>query len=160
MTHDHTNLRALALAATPGPWTWWTSNSYRRLSSDATRKDGDVLRGVAQRDGHPDIACSEADRAYIAAANPAAILVLLAELEREHRARCEAEAIAGDTLLKMDELSVKAAELEQDAERYRWLCGCGDEWETLSVFDFRGSLDGDALDEVVDAAITAAKGVA
>lgn len=25
---------------TPGPWEWWTSNSFRRLSSKATGKDG------------------------------------------------------------------------------------------------------------------------
>lgn len=41
---------------TPGPWRWWTSNSFRRLSSDATGRDGDVLCAVVQpSDGHPDI---------------------------------------------------------------------------------------------------------
>jgi hypothetical protein len=35
---------------------WWTSCSFRRLSSAATGKDGDVLRGVVQpSDGHPDV---------------------------------------------------------------------------------------------------------
>ena len=48
-------LRALLAAATPGPWEWWTSNSFRRLSSNATRKDGDVMYGVAQRDGNGDV---------------------------------------------------------------------------------------------------------
>jgi hypothetical protein len=53
--------------ATPGPWRWWDSNSFRRLSSDATGKDGDVLYGtVQQSDGHPDVMCSEADKAFIA----------------------------------------------------------------------------------------------
>lgn len=41
---------------TPGPWRMWTSNSYRRISSEATGKDGDVLCAVVQRsDGHPDL---------------------------------------------------------------------------------------------------------
>lgn len=41
---------------TPGPWKWWTSCSYRRLSSEATGHDGDVLHAVVQRsDGHPDV---------------------------------------------------------------------------------------------------------
>ena len=41
---------------TPGPWEWWTSNSFRRLSSAVTRRDGDVLCAVVQRsDGHPDV---------------------------------------------------------------------------------------------------------
>ena len=37
---------------TPGPWTWWTSCSFRRLSY---RGDGDVLCAVTQSDGHPDV---------------------------------------------------------------------------------------------------------
>ena len=41
---------------TPGPWRWWTSNSFRRLSSDATGGDGGVLCAVVQHsDGHPDV---------------------------------------------------------------------------------------------------------
>ncbi|WP_212646411.1 hypothetical protein [Delftia sp. PE138] len=41
---------------TPGPWEWWTSNSFRRLSSKATGKDGDVLYATVQpSDGHPDV---------------------------------------------------------------------------------------------------------
>lgn len=41
---------------TPGPWEWWTSCSFRRLSSRATGYDGDVMHAVVQRsDGHPDI---------------------------------------------------------------------------------------------------------
>jgi hypothetical protein len=40
---------------TPGPWAWWTSNSFRRLSSQATRRDGDVLHGTVQSDGHADV---------------------------------------------------------------------------------------------------------
>lgn len=41
---------------TPGPWEIWTSCSFRRISSKATGKDGDVLHAVIQRsDGHPDL---------------------------------------------------------------------------------------------------------
>lgn len=44
------------LRTTPGPWRWWTSCSFRRLSSEATHGDGDVLCGVIQRaDNHPDV---------------------------------------------------------------------------------------------------------
>lgn len=54
--------------ATPKPWRWWTSCSHRRLSSDATERDGDVLHGdIHPIDRQPDVACSEADRALIAA---------------------------------------------------------------------------------------------
>ena len=75
-------IRQRLRAATPGPWRWWTSCSYRRLSSDATGKDGDVLRGDIQRhDGQPDVICSEADKALIAHA-PEDISALLVEVER------------------------------------------------------------------------------
>jgi hypothetical protein len=58
-------------AFTPGPWRWWTSNSWRRLTSEArdrNRPDGGVLCPITLRDGHPDCAVSEADMALIAAA--------------------------------------------------------------------------------------------
>jgi hypothetical protein len=54
---------------TPGPWRWWTSNSYSRLSSDATGKDGDVMRCyVSRHDGVGTIEVGEADAVLIEAA--------------------------------------------------------------------------------------------
>lgn len=51
--------------ATPGPWLWWTSNSFRRLSSP--NGDGDVLYGYRNpRDGVVDIVGSDADKNLIA----------------------------------------------------------------------------------------------
>ena len=56
---------------TPGPWSWWTSCSFRRLSATNA---GDVLHAVIQRgDGHPDIhfpngGCDGPDARLIAAA--------------------------------------------------------------------------------------------
>lgn len=52
---------------TPGPWRWWTSNSVRRLSSDATGKDGDVLE-AQHSSGLASVRVSDADAALIAAA--------------------------------------------------------------------------------------------
>ena len=48
MTIDLESLRG----HTPGPWEWWTSCSFRRLSAQG---DGDVLCAVTQSDGHPDV---------------------------------------------------------------------------------------------------------
>ena len=62
------DLEGLLKRATPGPWRWWTSNSYRRLSSDATGKDGDVLHGDTHRDGITDVVGREEDRDLIVAA--------------------------------------------------------------------------------------------
>jgi hypothetical protein len=54
--------------ATPLPWRWWTSNSFRRLTGEANsrdRRDGSVLSPLVAGDGHPDCAISAADMALI-----------------------------------------------------------------------------------------------
>ena len=43
----------------------------------------------------------------------------------------------------------------KDAERYRWLRACGDEWGNLRFLVSRGDVDAEALDEAVDAAMRA-----
>ncbi|EQA5722295.1 hypothetical protein ACX4ER_003920 [Cronobacter dublinensis] len=53
---------------TPGPWEWWTSNSFLRLSSQATGKDGGVIDSYAMSDGNTSLSVSNADMALIAAA--------------------------------------------------------------------------------------------
>ena len=53
---------------TPGPWEWWTSNSFLRLSSRATGKDGGVIDSYAMSDGHTSLSVIKADMALIAAA--------------------------------------------------------------------------------------------
>ena len=53
---------------TPGPWEWWTSNSWRRLKRDDRGITQNVLEPYVCRDGHPDLTISEADMALIAAA--------------------------------------------------------------------------------------------
>lgn len=89
-------IEARAAAATPGPWSWWTSNSVRRLSSDATGKDGDVLDAHMHPSGrHADVSVSEADAAFIAASR-ADVPRLLARVRQaetraahgEHFANC------------------------------------------------------------------------
>lgn len=95
---DLDRLEALARAATPGPWTWWTSNSVLRLSAD-DGIDGGVLHAYSRR-SHADICCGESDRAFIAAANPAAVLALIA-LARRAKPEGEApqaELAEGDTV--------------------------------------------------------------
>ncbi|HIE0939497.1 TPA: ead/Ea22-like family protein [Serratia marcescens] len=74
-------LKAAAMAATPGPWEWFTSNSMARLSSTPSGKDGDVLSAFRAFDGVPCVSVSQRDMAFIAAANPAVVIALLAELE-------------------------------------------------------------------------------
>lgn len=65
---------------TPGPWEWWTSNSFLRLSSKATGKDGDVIDSFKMSDGHTSLSVKHEDMALIAAAPD-----LLEALQRFYR---------------------------------------------------------------------------
>ena len=57
------------MSYTPGPWKWWTSNSFLRLSSEVDGKDGGVIcPTVSRSDGHPDLIVKREDMALIAAA--------------------------------------------------------------------------------------------
>lgn len=54
---------------TPGPWEWWTSNSWRRLGhSDHGHTDWVLIPFVNRYDYHPDCEVSEADMSLIASA--------------------------------------------------------------------------------------------
>lgn len=53
---------------TPGPWQWWTSNSFLRLSSQATGKDGDVIDSFKMSDGATSLSVKVADMHLIEAA--------------------------------------------------------------------------------------------
>lgn len=62
----------MSVQPTPGPWEWWTSCSWKRLTSKDSKgawmKQGNVLCPTVASDGHPDLVVSEADMALIAAA--------------------------------------------------------------------------------------------
>lgn len=66
--------------ASRGPWEWWTSCSFRRLSG-ADGKDGGVLRAVVYQDGQPEIECTEEDMDFIEEARDA-MPRLLAEVRQ------------------------------------------------------------------------------
>lgn len=53
---------------TPGPWSWWTSNSWRRLKRDDQGIAQNVLEPYICSDGHPDCSITQADMRLIAAA--------------------------------------------------------------------------------------------
>lgn len=82
--------RAAMEGVTPGPWKWWTSCSWRRLSSAARGydRDGGVICPIVSRsDGHPDLIVSDEDMAFIARCSPSGISGLLALIERVERER-------------------------------------------------------------------------
>jgi len=110
MTIDKSALKALAEAATPGPW---------QLVSEGIRRIESASEFVCESGGMED-----QDAAFIAAANPATILALLAEI---HSLECRFE-VSEDTLgvirgcLKaaegdIDQLKTENESLRKDAER-------------------------------------------
>lgn len=87
------DLEALARAATPGPWKWWTSNSRKRLSG-ADGRDGGIIDAIALRDG-ADVIVSRENAAYLAAVSPGVVLALIARirsLEEPPCPRCRVDA--------------------------------------------------------------------
>lgn len=69
---------------TPGPWQWWTSNSFLRLSSQATGKDGDVIDSFSMSDGATSLSVKVADMHLIEAA-PDLLEVLKSIIELQTR---------------------------------------------------------------------------
>jgi|GEM_PF-4685191 len=86
-------IKAAAEKATPGKWMWWTSNSFLRLSSDATAKDGGVIDSYRMTDGHTSLRVSKADQDFIALCFPENITVIIDALEKAQRANNPAPAI-------------------------------------------------------------------
>ena len=93
-TPDLAELRRLAEAATPGPWDYYRPHpNYRAYAVDRVMPGGHLGEDVATTG---DV-CAEENGAYIAAANPAAVLGLLDRLahmtEARDNARAEAERL-------------------------------------------------------------------
>jgi len=70
------------MSHTPPPWTWWTSNSWKRLKRDVGGITDNVLEPVVARDGHPDLVISPADMALIQMAPD------LLELAEQYASEC------------------------------------------------------------------------
>lgn len=141
MTPDLKELERLARAATPGPWTY--DGDTWELS--APSREGKVeIASIETGWKEPMESEQQANIAYILAANPAAILSLIAELTRP------------ETTL----VSIMRAELEQakkDAERYRWLTADHADAEMRDLAEDAGIrlrwIGKGAADAAIDAAI-------
>ena len=125
MTININELRRLAQAATPGPW--WVNqdglnHGFERGVIEINALDWWALAGVwAVNEGKPSDEGS-ANAAFIAAANPAAIIKILdrleaAENERDwHAERCE------DAMNECDALRAKIKEMEKQELGFRERC--------------------------------------
>jgi hypothetical protein len=126
MTIDTDKLKALALAATPGKW--FTENDerdnddseYWRIESEYGTICGD--EGIWWP---PDKGSNEGNAKWIAAACPATVLALIAEVER----------------------------LRADAGRYRWMRDVGD--QTWTPMARRVPDGAKGIDAAIDAVIAA-----
>lgn len=132
--------RWLTDRATPGPWSWWTSNSWRRLSSDPSGKDGDVLYPfVNQADKHPDCAVSEENQEFIAVARTAmpALLDEVIRLRRliqatKHYEQCRERVTALESQQRLCDINERVIEISSGKrigykEAFALFCAAGDE---------------------------------
>lgn len=103
-------LKELAAKATPGPWKWFTSNSYNRLSSIPGGKDGDIVSAFKATDGWPCLSVSQQNMAFIEEFNPATVLMLLSKLEEAEQQTEE----LGEGMLKWMN---RAKEAEEELDR-------------------------------------------
>jgi hypothetical protein len=127
-------LRRLAEAATPGPW-------HTPGMGEIHRPNHDSIAQICFNGGdEDDDSCgTEADGTFIAAANPAAIIELLDEL---------------------DAANAEIAALKQDAARYQLACSLDDNAELLYIAVINHSPDINAISAEFDAgAALSTKGV-
>ena len=144
--NDYSELKRLAEAATPG--TWQTELEYP-IIQPAYPARGSIASALIWQDAH-----------FIAAANPAAVLALIAEVEslREHKQLLvdlrEADGYESwaSVLVMVDKLKAENEDLRKDAERYRFIRRSGG--LIWTVIESQKKATGDLYDVGVDAAMS------
>ncbi|CAI2786450.1 Uncharacterised protein [Serratia ficaria] len=88
-------LKAVALAATPGPWSWKVDGIFYYLSPEGinTPLERIIDDGSAWGEYGETIEHDSPDARFIAAANPAVVLALLAELEAKDKHIADMERV-------------------------------------------------------------------
>ncbi|HFF2105797.1 TPA: ead/Ea22-like family protein [Pseudomonas aeruginosa] len=160
---DTNKLKELAERATPGPWSavWEEGDdtAWPNLFPVIQAGNGEVV--IGNEGFYTDLEQDKANATFCAAANPQAILGLIAEVER-----LEAElsqcAIALPGTYYMDppdggnvSIPEQIRRMAKDAARYRWPRGAS-HFDTPQHQAFCKAY-GDALDYEIDAAIEGAK---
>jgi hypothetical protein len=152
---DYAELKRLAEAATPGPWV---------KTVDGVMPEGEKF-GIFGNFGATN---GESNREFIAAANPAVVLALLAERDhfKAENEQLKHEVSAGGAREWDMRSQVKAAKesrarvvasnkaLRKDSKRYRWFRDCGSGWNDTMVLDSHGRLICEELDERIDSAMS------
>ncbi|KAA8555144.1 ead/Ea22-like family protein [Pseudomonas marginalis] len=117
---DYTELKRLAEAATPGPW--MADNSHHEGSINAEDRHIGMVSMYARRPN--DIIQNFSNQAFIAAANPAAILTLIAENARLNdgahmRAINSLRQDCRDLIAERDRLKAENDQLFGETERLK-----------------------------------------
>jgi hypothetical protein len=138
MTVDIEKLKALALAATPGPWEVDTVKSEghygtdedggygytayvvtdgkgRPLMDSLNRDDSEIHEEYSDEEHYAWDELAKRDAQFIAAANPAAVLELIAEVERLRAAQTNSSSNFSSNCA-----APAAGTVEKDAERPDW----------------------------------------
>lgn len=148
---DYIELKRLAEDATPGRWTAYDTHGRRFIEAIGT--EDHVVCATPKKQWLKD---SE----YIAAANPAAVMALIAEVEslREHKQLLvdlrEADGYESwaSVLVMVDKLKADNEALRKDAERYRFIRRSGG--LIWTVIESQKKATGDLYDVGVDAAMS------
>lgn len=126
MDNKLSELKAAAMAATPGPWILdddsWSEGDNANVSTEE-RYDGRIV-SIAQIEGggsesgfdEPFSTEQQANARYITAANPAVIIALLAELEFEKQNNAGVAGMVEDYETKLEAKDKSIAELEAEAK--------------------------------------------
>ncbi|MBD1590231.1 ead/Ea22-like family protein [Pseudomonas typographi] len=156
MTIDYAELKRLAEAATPGPWSARTDDLCYAVTTLGRFR---IIVGSAPADD------PEPDALFIAAANPAAVLELIAELESANARLHEVAVACATAEQERDQLKAENEPLRKDAERYRWfrnqhwdgsaICAVVDPKQSTKLGAYCPSEK--LLDEAIDAALTMSK---
>lgn len=172
---DYSELKRLAKAATPGPWSteanelYWLEDGYTKHLMETF--DGSDICHEAE---HP------ANLKFIAAANPAVVLALITENEKlaedydkawrhDLNGKNNVEAMVGElagaqamletAYSERDQLKAEVEALRRDAERYRWITdGSRGDWCWSNVLSEEHRELSDSLDGAVDAAMSKESG--
>jgi hypothetical protein len=152
-------------------WTWWTSNSYRRLTFDGLRDGGALHAFKNPADGWPDISMSDGVQEFIELASPANVLAiadhiadLIADRDSWRDQASQRVKDWDDMRQERDKALARVAELEADAARYRWLrnsdwyIGPAPQGDLIGVsWDDNNDAEG-SLDQAIDRAAAAQGG--
>lgn len=150
---DKAQLRALAEAATPGPWKLVRHTSAIGKGTPGATDDwtiyGDEHKSIAYEGSHPRVG----DPDFIAAASPATIIALLDELAMREQSEREAWRYHPELEAERARLAAEMEALRADAARWRYSVKIGGN-QTMTWLDVYADWDGDGyFVDAIDAAM-------